>query len=306
MPRHQGRHRVPGGVVELQPPQNGVRDLRADGGMPVEVSSPFIPRKAAGLAHVVEQDRPAQHRLRRSRGQSVERVLPHIETVVAAVLLKAHHGQHLREHRPHDLRKLPQRLRRGLAAEQLCQLGANTLRCDVGKKPPAVPQSPGGFRLDGKPKRGGEPQTAKDTQRILTKPFLRIPHAAQNTSFQIRLSAKGVRQFSPKVHRHGVHSKITAAQIVAQGAGKDHRIRVAAVGVRPVGSKGRDLHRVRALPDSDGTVPQSGGKGTAPEDRQRFLRQSGGRHVPVLRRPAQEGVTDAAAHAVSGVAVSLQ
>ena len=50
-------------------------------------------------------------------------------------------------------------------------------------------------------------------------------------------------------------------------------------------------------------MPQAGWKGAARKDRQRFLRQSGGRHVPVFRRPAQKRVTDTAAHAVGRMEV---
>ena len=58
--------------------------------------------------------------------------------------------------------------------------------------------------------------------------------------------------------RHGVHREIPAGKVVLQAAGKGHGIRVAAVGIGPLGAEGRCLIEPAALLHRHSAVLQAG------------------------------------------------
>ena len=146
----------------------------------------------------------------------MEGMLPHIVAVVGISLVKAHHGQDLRQRSACRFRILPQDRRRIRAAQQLGQLLADPLRRNVPQQFPAVRQRRAGGRFDGKAQHRRKPQAAQDSEGILGKAPFRLAHAAQDSRFQIRPSSEGIIQRSPQIRRHGIDGKIPPGQILRQ------------------------------------------------------------------------------------------
>ena len=100
--------------------------------MAVKVADPVRPeRKARRLADIVQQCRPAQHRLRRDVRHDCDRVKPDVPVVVRVVLLEAEHRPQLRDGDGQHIGKFPQHRAHILPAEQLRQLAAHALRREI-------------------------------------------------------------------------------------------------------------------------------------------------------------------------------
>ena len=313
MPFHQPHDGLPQVRPASQPPEHPVRQLPADGGVPVEVAhARAVHGEAGGFPHVVEQHRTAQHRLPRRRVQGVESVLPDVVAVVPVPLVEAHHGQQLRPEDAEDVRERPQDRRRPGARQQLEKLRPDPLRGDVLQKLPLLVDGLRRRGLDLQLQRRREAEPPEDAQGVLPEAPARLPHAAEPPPLQVRPAPEGVPELSPEVHGHGVDGEVPAGQVLLQGAGEGHRVRTAVVAVLPVDAVGRHLHRAARRPDRERAVLQARGLGAGGEDRRRLLRQGAGGHVPVLRAPSRQAapvpkaVPDAPAHAPRLVARRLQ
>ena len=286
-------------MVKPQAIHHAVGDPSGYHPMPHEMShAAAIQGKALWLAHIVKQHGPPKQRFRPDGVQRMEGMLPHIVAVVRISLVKAHHGQDLRQRSACRFRILPQDRRRIRAAQQLGQLLADPLRRNVPQQFPAARQRRAGGRFDGKAQHGRKPQAAQDSEGILGKAPFRLAHAAQDSRFQIRPSFEGIIQRFPQICRHGIDGKIPPGQILRQGSGKRDLRRVAVVGICAVPAEGGGLHLSLRPAYRHRAVLQPRGNGFLPKDRHRLLRQGGGGHIPVPRHAAQQAVPDAAAHAV--------
>ena len=131
MPPDELRDLLAEGVGGPEPGQHPIRQLRALGGVAVEMSHAVpVQGKTVRLPHVVEERRKAQTLLPRHGVQGVEGVLPEVIAVVEVPLVVAQHRQKLRPEDPEDLREFPQHRRGPLRRQQLPDLGEDPLRCD--------------------------------------------------------------------------------------------------------------------------------------------------------------------------------
>ena len=192
------------------------------------------------------------------------------------------------------------------AAQQTIRLRQQALGGDVPQQRGAAVQRGGGALLHGKAQHRRKAQRPHDAQGVLAEAPVRVAHAAQDAPAQVVLPAVQVGERAPDIHGHGVYRQVAAAEILRQRIGKIHGVGAAMVGIRPVGAEGGDLHGKAVLPDGDGAVTQARGDAVSGEQRGGLLRTGGGGHIPVLRRPAQQGVADAAAHRVGREARLLQ
>ena len=232
VPLHQLADPLFGRMVKPQAIHHAVGDPSGYHPMPHEMShAAAIQGKALWLAHIVKQHGPPKQRFRPDGVQRMEGMLPRIVAVVGISLVKAHHGQDLRQRSACRFRILPQDRRRIRAAQQLGQLLADPLRRNVPQQFPAARQRRAGGRFDGKAQHGRNPQAAQDSQGILGKAPFRLAHAAQDSRFQIRPSFEGIIQRSPQIRRHGIDGEIPPGQILRQGGVEVHRVRVAAIGI---------------------------------------------------------------------------
>ena len=98
MTGNEGEGSLQGDFVQAQPAQSLFREQRADFGVAVEVAhAGLIQGEGGGLAHIVEQSRKTQHRLRRDLGKGLDAVGIDIVAVVGIALVEAHGGSKLRE-----------------------------------------------------------------------------------------------------------------------------------------------------------------------------------------------------------------
>ena len=244
--------------------------------------------------------------------------VPNGVAVVNISLVKAHHRQNLRPEDADDPGMPVQRLPGALSAQELCHLRLNPLRSDVSQQLPVPLHGGARFILSLQPQHGGEAHPPHNPQCILLKPPVRVPHTPQNSVLQIPPPAQGVPQFPPKAQRHGVDSEIPPRQILLQRAGKGHLLRMPTVPVLPVQAVGRHLHRPPRRLYSNGAVAQPRGQSPVSKQRHHLLRQGGGGHIPVLRRPnggagavqdpqvRQQRIPHTAAHAPRLISSRLQ
>ena len=297
VPAHQRDDALRRAAVHPQAAARALRQLCGHRRVPVKMPHALlVTGEAGGLSHVVQQHRPAQHRLRRDGRRRVRAVPPHVVDMVAVALVEAHAGRDLRqEHRQH-VRIVQQHRQDMPAAQRPVHLRQDALRGDICQQRRRLMEGGGGARFDGKAQHGGKPQRPQDAQGVLPEAALRVAHAPQNARFQILPPAEQVGDLPPPVHGHGVHRQVAAAEIVLQPPGERHRVRAAVVGVRPVGAEGGHLDAHALRPDSHRPVLQPRGDGAAVKQRQHLLRAGGGGHVPVAGHAPQQRVPDAAAH----------
>ena len=304
---HQCADAPGGSVVKPQAAADGLCHLRAGPVMAVKMAyAPFVQRKALGLAQIVQQHGPPQHRLRRRGVHRMGRVAPDVIAVVAVVLLKPHTGQDLRQHHTQHLGFLRQHPSGVFSAQQLCQFLPYPFRRHIPQIAALLPQGTVGVLLDGKAQRGGKPQRPQDPQRVLGKAALRLPHAPQHFRLNVLLPAEGIEERSPHIHGHGVDGQIPPGQILRQIPCEGDGGGMAVVGIVSVGAEGGDLTGQTAAADGHGAVPQAGGNGKMIEQRHGLLRQGGGGHIPVVGRCAHQHVPHTAAHHVRLVPGGLQ
>ena len=268
--------------------------------------APIVHGEAGGLAHVVEQHGPAQHRLRRDGGHGAGRMAPHIVEMVAVPLVKAHAGQQLRQEHAQHVGVRQQHRQHVPAAQQAVRLRQQPLCGDAAQQRGAAVQRGGGALLHGETQHRCEAQRPHDAQGVLVKAAIRLPHAAQEAAPQVLPAAMEVGEDAAAVHGHGVHRQVAAAQVLRQRVGEIHRVGAAMVGVGAIGAEGGDLYGKALLPDSDGAVLQSRGDAAAREQGGGLLRSGGGGNIPVLGHAAQQCVPHAAAHGIGREARLLQ
>ena len=247
--------------------------------------------EARRLADIVQQRRPAQHRLRRDVRHDCGRVLPDVPVVVRVVLLEAEHRPQLRDGDGRHIGKFPQHRAHVLPAEQLRQLAAHALRREILQQRSIAVDGRRRLRRDLKAEHGRKAQRAQNAQSVLLKAAVRLAHAAHDTARNVLRPAADVHKSGARVVGQRVHRKIAAQQILAQAARKAHGVRAPVVGIVPVDAVGRDFERQAAEQNGHGAVLQPRLDqplvGKDPLD----LRGLGiGRDVPVPRRAAAQRV----------------
>ena len=162
-------------------------------------------------------------------------------------------------------------------------------------------------RVDGKAKPRCEPVQPQDAQRVLGEPLVRHAHGPQDAALQIGLTAKGIHKALFCIVGHGVNSKIPPGQVLPHIRYKMHLVRVAAIGISPLGAEGGDLVQPAALLYGHGAVLQAGGDAFFfAEQLHSLLRQGAGAKIPVMGGKAQQAVPHAAAHHVGRIARPVQ
>ena len=170
-----------------------------------------------------------------------------------------------------------------------------------------LPRRPGGGCVQCKAEPCGKAVQPQDTQCILGKPLLWLPHRPQQTVLQISLPAKGVYQPLGFIIRHGVDGKIPPGKVLPHVRYELHRVRVTAIGIAALGAEGGGLVQLPAVFDGDRTVLQAGGDALlCPEQLHHLLRQGTGAQVPVVGGASQKTVPHAAAYGIGCVARRVQ
>ena len=234
-------------------------------------------------------------------------VRPDVIAVVDAALVEANAGQNFRQDNPQHVGVFQQDIQNMFPAEDAGQLRQDALRGDALQQRRAPADGLGGAGFDGKPQAGGEAEAPENPQGVLLEPFFRVPHRPQDVGGQVRPPAEGVGQLPPEVDGDGVDGEIPAGQVLRQGTGKLHALRMAVVQVIAVPAEGGDLHAPPAArSDGDGAVLEPGGQGVGGEEGQYGLRLRAGGHIPIPGLPPQQGVPHRAAHAPRLMARALQ
>ena len=165
---------------------------------------------------------------------------------------------------------------------------------------------PGG-RVDGKAEPRREPVQPQDAQGILFKAGGGVAHGPQDALLQVLLPPKGVDKPLGIVVGHGIDGKVPPGQVLPHIRHKVYLVRVAAVGIGPLGAEGSGLVQLAAVLDGHGAVLQPGGDALPlPEQCQHLLRPGTGAKVPVLRGAPQQTVPHAAAHRVGRISGPVQ
>ena len=262
--------------------------------------------EARGLSDIVQEHRPAQHRLRRHRRRAAHQMLPDGMAVVWIVLFKAHGGENFRQKHADHLRIRQQHRSGPVPAEELRHLLAQPLRRDPPQPRRAAPQAPRRLLPDGKAKTRGKAQRPHHAQRIFAEAAVRLAHAADHPARQILPPAEHVHECSAPVERHGVDGEIPPCEVILDPGRECHAARVPPVVIWPVGAEGRHLDRLVILPHGDGAVRQACGNAPARKERHDLLRPGRRRHVPVVRHGPAQQVAHAPAHGVGRVSRVLQ
>ena len=165
---------------------------------------------------------------------------------------------------------------------------------------------PGG-RVDGKAEPGREPVEPQDAQGVFLEPALRLPHRPHDADGKVVLPAERVDEPFFGVIGHGVDGKIPPGQVFFYVRHKGDMVRVAAVGIRPLGAEGRDLVQFSAVFDGHGAVLQSRRDAVRfPEQFQHLFGGRAGAEVPVVRGLAKQTVPHTAAHRIGGMARRME
>ena len=255
MQGHQGCDLLPGVRVKAQPAE----DLPGQSGalLPVAIEvahALLIQGEAGGLAQVVEQGGPAQHRRGRGGIHRRQGVVPHISVVPGIALVKAEGGHQLGQdlggHRGIRLQHPAGRR----AAQQPGQLLPHPLTGDAVQQGTAAQQRRPGVLLHTKIQHGGKAHTPQHPQAVLLKAPGRVAHTADKSRCQILPAPVEVDEPLPGVIGHGVDGKVPPLQIPLQAGGKGHPVGVPPVGIGAVHPEGGDLqgqavhqHRHRAV-----------------------------------------------------------
>ena len=247
--------------------------------------------KARRLADIVQQRRPAQHRLRRDVLHDRGRVQPDVPVMVRVVLLEAEHRPQLRDRDGQHIGKFPQHCVHVLPAEELCQFTLHALRREILQQRAIAMDGRRRLRRDLKAEHGRKAQRAQDAQPILLKAAVRLAHAAHNAARNVLRPAADVDQPRARIVGQRVHREIAAQQILAQAARKAHGVRPPVVGIVPVDAVGRDLKRQAVEQDGHGAVPEPRlDEPLAGKDALDLRGLGIGRDVPIPRRAATQRV----------------
>ena len=191
--------------------------------------------------------------------------------------------------------------------QQLEQFLLDALRRDAVQMRPQCPGSSTGGWGDGEAEPGREPVEPQDAQRVLLKAAFRLPHRPHEMGGKVVLSAKGVDEPFLGAVCHGVDGEIPPGKILPHIRHKADGIRVAAIGVSPLGAEGRCLIEPAALLHRHGAVLQAGGDALfLPEQRHHLLRAGAGAEVPIVGGQPQQAVPDTAAHSVGRMARPME
>ena len=280
------------GRVKAQARENALRQLGALGRVAVEMPDTVRPEgEARRLADIVQQRRPAQHRLRRDVLHNRGRVQPDVPVMVRVVLLEAEHRPQLRDRDGQHIGKFPQHCVHVLPAEELCQLAAHALRREILQQRAIAMDGRCRLRRDLKAEHGRKAQRAQDAQPVLLKAAVRLAHAAHNAARNVLRPAADVDQPRARMVGQRVHREIAAQQILAQAARKAHGVRPPVVGIVPVDAVGRDLKRQAVEQDGHGAVPEPRlDEPLAGKDALDLRGLGIGRDVPIPRRTATQRV----------------
>ena len=282
---------------EPQPRQELARQRKARPGMSPEMPDALLVHGlAGGLAAVVQQHRPPEHRLGRHLTDRAHGVLPHIVQVVRILLLTALHGRELGQGRGDKVGVSHQRALHIAAAQQTGQLLTDALGGNAVQTMHLPPHGSGGFRLDGKTQLGCEAQSAQDAQRVLLKSGVCITDRAQNAVFEVGLPTKRVAQTAFRVPRHRTDREISSCQILTDVGDKAHAVRMPSVRVAALRAVCGNLERAAVREYGQRAVPESGGEHTRVREHGLHLRRRGGRtQIPVVRFDSAQAVAHAAA-----------
>ena len=129
----------------------------------------------------------------------------------------------------------------------------------------------------------------------------------QDALLQVLLPSKGVDEPLGIVVGHGIDGKVPPGQVLPHIRHKVYLVRVAAVGIGPLGAEGRCLIEPAALLHRHGAVLQAGGDTLfLPEQRHHLLRAGAGAEVPIVGGQPQQAVPDTAAHSVGRMARPME
>ena len=264
--------------------------------------------EAIWLAHVVQQRRPAQHRIGRGGGHGGDGVRPQVAVVVRVALIQAEQRAQLRNGHGQHVGKRCQNRPGSRAAEQARQLGLHALGGDGLQQRSAAVHGGGGLLLHLHGEDGGKTQRPENAQCILVKAAVRLPHAADKAAGQIRLPAVEIHQTCLRAVSQGVHGKVPPGQVLLQRTGELHRVRMPVVAVCAVQAKGGDLQRRLVNHHGDGAVLQAGfNAAQVRKDLLDLPGQGTGGNVPVVgAAQAAHRVAHGAAHHIGLISGGVQ
>ncbi len=146
---------------------------------------------------------------------------------------------------------------------------------------------------------GSEPQSPHDAQRIFPKSVSRVADTRNHLVLQGFLTAERVNQSGNFSICHCIYGEITPGQILLETRRETHAVRAAAIGVRPINAKCRDLILPSPQANGDCAVLNSGFDSldvAFGKDLQNFLWRCVGADVPVVGLQAKQAVSDATAN----------
>ncbi len=288
-----------------EPPQHGIRNIRADLRVPVEVPlAALVPGEALRLADIVEQHCERQRKLPRGyprcRLGGSQQVLVDVQAVESGVLLKVEPGAEFR----HDLRQdipeprqhpadIPPGLPPGEQPGKLCE---HSLCGDIAQQSAAVQHCGGGTLLHPESQGSREAHSAQYPQRVLVEAPFRLADTADNPPADILRAAEFVEKSALRAVGYAVHREISPGDVLAQAPGECDGIRTAAVVVFTVHPVGGYLHRLPLRQHRYRAVLQPGFYQLhAGEHALGFLRQRGGGYVVVVGLYPHKAVAHATA-----------
>ena len=286
-------------VGRFQPVQDRIRHFGAFPGVAVEMApAGFVPGKGGDLAHIVQQRRPAEHRVLGHCLQDVGGVGVDIVGVVGRVLVKAHHGGKLGDHLGQNRGKPDEVLGSGFCQEA-AQLAINPLPGQILHQRGLGAHGALRFRFDGQTEPGGKPDAPENSQGILPEPGIGVAYGPEDAVFNVFRSAKGVGIAPGGGPGHGIHGEIPPGQVLLNVGDEVHPVRVAVVRIGSLGAEGGDLHHAKVRDNAHGAVPHPGVHlGKPGKYRLGLLRQGAGAQVIVVGHNAHPVVPDTAAHGV--------
>ena len=178
--------------------------------------------------------------------------------------------------------------RRAGRAEELHQLVAHALARHARHAVPGARYRGQGRRVHRELEHGGEADAAQGAQAVLAEAGVGVPHRADHARGEILDAPFRVDQRGRlRIEGHRVHGEVAPGEVLLERRAEVHPVGVAAVGVRPLGAVGGDLHRSLPKRQRDRPVTDPGGHRPRPQFHDRGRRRRGG-DVPVQRRLVPE------------------
>ena len=227
---------------------------------------------AGGLAAVVQQHGPAQHRFCRHLPDRADAVLPHIVPMVRVLLGAAEHRPQFGQRRGKNIGKAHQRALREPSAQRVGQLRAHALGGNAFQSPCLAAHGGCGPRLHCKADR------------------------AQDTIFQVVPPAERVAQPALRVPCHCSYREIAPRQISAHLRHEQHGVWMPPVRITGIRAEGRDFQRTFFRQQGQRAMLQAGFQhARARKHRPHLLRPRGGTQIPIMRRSTSQAVAHTAA-----------